>query len=151
VQQFEKENHLRWDSLGEYLALAASFEHLGEKYDNRHARMLGKTLDEATAQYLLNVKSPSRKCGELDNRGSCLWLTLYWAQALAAQTEDAELAARFAPMAEKLAAEAETIIEELNAVQGQPMDIGGYYRPDPRRAAAAMRPSARLVEILDAV
>jgi isocitrate dehydrogenase len=141
VQQFEKENHLRWDSLGEFMALAASFEHLADRFDNDQVRVLGKTLEEATAQYLLNGKAPSRKCGEIDNRGSQFYLTLYWAQALAAQTDDRALAARFAPIAKDLAGNESTIVAELIDCQGKPMDIGGYYKPDPELAFAAMRPS----------
>jgi len=142
VQQFLKENHLRWDSLGEYLALAVSFELLASATGNRGAQILADTLDRATGVLLDTGKSPSRKCGELDNRGSQFYLTLYWAQALAAQTDDAALAARFAPLAERLARDEATIVEELNAVQGAPVDIGGYYFPDFERATAAMRPSA---------
>ena len=142
VQQFLKENHLRWDSLGEFLALAVSFELLASVTGNRGAQILADTLDRATGELLDNEKSPSRKCGELDNRGSHFYLTLYWAQALAVQTDDPELARRFAPLAERLAADEATIVDELNAVQGQPVDIGGYYAPDPTLATAAMRPSA---------
>ena len=141
VQQFEKENHLRWDSLGEFLALGVSLEHLANVHDNPKAAVLAKTLDAATAQFLEANKSPSRKVGELDNRGSHFYLTLYWAQALAAQTEDAELQARFAPLAAKLAESEDAIVTELNEVQGSQMDIGGYFRPDSLQAAAAMRPS----------
>ena len=141
VQQFLKENHLRWDSLGEFLALAVSFELLASATGNRGAQILGETLDRATGELLDKEKSPSRKCGELDNRGSHFYLTLYWAKALAGQSTDPALAARFAPLAERLAADEATIVDELNAVQGQPVDIGGYYAPDPARAAAAMRPS----------
>jgi isocitrate dehydrogenase len=141
VQQFLKENHLRWDSLGEFLALAASFELLASATGNARAQILAETLDRATGELLDAGKSPSRKCGELDNRGSQFYLTLYWAQALAACASDRDLAARFAPLAERLAADEATIVAELNAVQGQPVDIGGYYVPDPARAAAAMRPS----------
>ncbi|MEM9606888.1 MAG: NADP-dependent isocitrate dehydrogenase [Actinomycetota bacterium] len=142
VQQFEKENHLRWDSLGEFMALAASFDHLSDATGNPGAKILGATLDEATAKLLDTNKSPSRKVNELDNRGSHFYLALYWAEALAAQTEDTDLAARFAPLAETLAANEQTIVDELNEVQGQPMDIGGYYHPDPAQAEAAMRPSS---------
>ena len=131
VQQFLKENHLRWDSLGEFLALAASFELLATATGNPGAQILADTLDRATGELLDNGKSPSRKCGELDNRGSQFYLTLYWAKALAAQTADPALAARFAPLAERLAADEATIVDELNAVQGRPVDIGGYYAPDP--------------------
>jgi isocitrate dehydrogenase len=151
VQQFEAEGHLRWDSLGEFLALAASFEHLAEHFDNAAAHLLGETLDEATGQLLLNRKAPSRKVHELDNRGSQFYLALYWAQALAAQTTDTALAARFAPVAEALGANEERIVEELNAAQGPPQDIGGYYRPDVARAERAMRPSAAFNEIIDGI
>ena len=142
VQQFERENHLRWDSLGEFLALAVSLEFLADKADNPRARLLGQTLDRATGTLLEDGRSPSRKVGELDNRGSHFYLALHWAQELARQTEDAELAARFAPLAERLAADEAAIVEELAAGQGAPVDLGGYYRPDPEKAAAAMRPSA---------
>jgi isocitrate dehydrogenase len=142
VQQFVKENHLRWDSLGEFLALAASFELLATSTGNPSAQILADTLDQATGELLDTGKSPSRKCGELDNRGSQFYLALYWAQALAQQTDDPGLAARFKPLAERLAADETTIVEELNAVQGQPVDLGGYYLPDPDLASAAMRPSA---------
>jgi isocitrate dehydrogenase len=142
VQQFLKENHLRWDSLGEFLALAVSFELLATSTGNPGAQILADTLDQATGQLLDNGKSPSRRCGELDNRGSQFYLTMYWAQALAAQTADPALAARFAPLAGRLAADEAAIVDELNAVQGQPADIGGYYSPDPVRASSAMRPSA---------
>ncbi len=141
VQQFEKENHLRWDSLGEFLALGVSLEHLAKVHGNPKAAVLAQTLDTATAQFLEANKSPSRKVGELDNRGSHFYLTLYWAQALAAQSEDAELQARFAPLAESLSASEDAIVAELNEAQGKAMDIGGYYRPDAARAAAALRPS----------
>ena len=148
VQQFEKENHLRWDSLGEFLALAASFEHLAEHFDHGSAHVLGQTLDDATTQYLLQNKAPSRKCGELDNRGSHYFLARFWAEALAKQTEDATLATRFAPIAEELASNEDAIVGELNAVQGQAVGIGGYYRPDAELAGRAMRPSATLNRIL---
>jgi len=151
VQQFEAEGHLRWDSLGEFLALAASLEHLGENFDNAAARLLGETLDTATAQLLLNRKAPSRKVHELDNRGSQFYLALYWAQAVAAQDTDKELAARFAPIAESLAANEEKIVEELNAAQGPAQDIGGYYRPDVELAEKAMRPSATFNGIIDSI
>jgi isocitrate dehydrogenase len=151
VQQFEEEGHLRWDSLGEFLALAASLEHLGENFDNNAARLLGETLETATAQLLLNRKAPSRKVHELDNRGSQFYLALYWAQAVAAQDTDKELAARFAPIAESLAAQEEKIVGELNAAQGPAQDVGGYYRPDVARAEKAMRPSATFNRIIDAV
>jgi isocitrate dehydrogenase len=151
VQQFEAEGHLRWDSLGEFLALAASLEHLGEHFDNGAARLLGETLDEATAQLLLNRKAPSRKVHELDNRGSHFYLALYWARALAAQSTDAELAARFAPVAEELGRNEDGIVEELNGAQGPPQDLGGYYRPVVALAEKAMRPSPRLNRIIDSI
>ena len=149
VQQFEKENHLRWDSLGEFLALGVSFEHLAEVNDNAVAAMLGETLDTATEKVLLNRKSPSRKVNELDNRGSHFYLAMYWAEAMAAQTTDADLAAKFAPLAEALAANEDTIVTELNDAQDQPMDIGGYFFPDEDLARAAMRPSPTLNGIID--
>ena len=151
VQQFEEEGHLRWDSLGEFLALAASLEHLGEHFDNDAARRLGKTLDEATAQVLLNRKAPSRKVHELDNRGSHFYLALYWAQAVAAQTTDEALAGKFAPIAAQLAANEDKIVAELNAAQGSPQNVGGYYRPDVALAEKAMRPSPTLNAIIDAI
>ncbi len=151
VQQFTAEGHLRWDSLGEFLALAVSLDHLGDKHDNAAARILGETLDVATTQYLLNRKSPSRKVNELDNRGSHFYLAMYWAQALAAQDSDADLAARFAKVAEALAASETTIVDELNAVQGAPVDLGGYYDCNDELIAKAMRPSATLNAIIAAV
>ena len=141
VQQFLSENHLRWDSLGEFLALGVSLEHLARVFENPKAQVLADTLDAANTKFLEENKSPSRKCGELDNRGSHFYLALYWAEALAAQDADADLKARFAPLAQALAENEATIVEELNAVQGSPADIGGYYRPDPALIAAAMRPS----------
>jgi isocitrate dehydrogenase len=149
VQQFEKENYLRWDSLGEFLALAASLEHLADRFDLPSARVLGKALEEATGAYLVNGKAPARKCGEIDNRGSQYYLALYWAQALARQREDAELAARCAPVARELAAGEATITAELIRVQGRPVDIGGYYMPDPELAGRAMRPSETFNAILE--
>ncbi len=151
VQQFQKEGHLRWDSLGEYLALAASLQHLGEEFDNGGARVLAAALDAATARYLENARSPSRKVGELDNRGSTFYLTLYWAQALAEQTADGALAERFAPVAAALAESEERILSELNGAQGGPQDVGGYYLRDQAKADAAMRPSATLRGILDGI
>jgi isocitrate dehydrogenase len=142
VQQLVKENHLRWDSLGEFLALAVSLELLADKTDNPRAAVLARTLDAATGALLENGKSPSRKVGELDNRGSHFYLARYWARALADQTDDAPLAEAFAPLAERLAAEEETIVAELNGAQGQPVDLGGYYFVDRDKATAAMRPSA---------
>ncbi|MXG89458.1 NADP-dependent isocitrate dehydrogenase [Nocardioides flavescens] len=144
VQQLVKENYLRWDSLGEFFALAASFEHLAGYADNAGAQVLADTLDKATGTFLENDKSPTRRIGGIDNRGSHFYLALYWAQELAQQTQDAELAAAFAPLAETLAAQEETIVAELNGVQGSPADIGGYYRPDPAKAAEVMRPSTTL-------
>ncbi|PTT28347.1 NADP-dependent isocitrate dehydrogenase [Pseudomonas sp. HMWF021] len=142
VQQLVEENFLRWDSLGEFLALAASLEHLGVNYNNPKALVLSKTLDQATGQFLDNNKSPSRKVGNIDNRGSHFYLALYWAQALAAQTEDAALQAQFAPLAKTLTENEATIVAELNAVQGKPVDIGGYYHADAELISKAMRPSA---------
>jgi isocitrate dehydrogenase len=151
VQQLVKENHLRWDSLGEFLALAVSLEFLADKTDNPRAGILGRTLDAATGTLLENGKSPSRRVGELDNRGSHFFLALYWAQELAKQTDDAELAAAFGPVAERLAADEEAIVSELAAVQGQPVDLGGYFFVDREKATAAMRPSATLNAAIDAV
>ncbi len=151
VQQFEKEGHLRWDSLGEYMALSASLQHLGEQFANPGARVLGDALDAATADYLKYARSPERGVHELDNRGSTFYLTLYWARALAAQDVDPKLAGRFAPVAAALGDNEETILAELNRAQGSPQDLGGYYRPDSARAEAAMRPSATLNAIVDAV
>jgi isocitrate dehydrogenase len=151
VQQLQQEGHLRWDSLGEYMALAASFQHLAEQFDNAAARVLGDTLDEATARYLSEARSPSAKVHELDNRGSTFYLTLYWAEALAGQRADTRLAERFRPVAEALAASEAKILAELAAAQGSPQDLGGYYRPDPERTAAVMRPSATLNAIIDGI
>lgn len=144
VQQFESEGHLRWDSLGEFLALAVSLEHLANAYGNDKAQILADTLDEATAKFLQNNKSPSRKVNELDNRGSHYYLALYWAQAMATQENDDSLKAQFAPLAERLSQDEATIVEELNAAQGNPVDINGYYAPDTEKASAAMRPSPTL-------
>jgi isocitrate dehydrogenase len=151
VQQFVAEGHLRWDSLGEFLALAASLDHLGEHFDNAGARLLGQTLDEATAALLLNRKAPSRKVHELDNRGSHFYLALYWAQALAAQSADEALAARFAPVAAALAANEDKIVGELAAAQGPAQDLGGYYLPDAALAEQAMRPSVTFNEVIASV
>jgi len=148
VQQFNRENHLRWDSLGEFLALAVSLELLADRDENPRAKLLAETLDRATGRVLEEDRSPSRKVGELDNRGSHFYLALYWAGELAEQSADPEIAARFEPLAERLAAEEEKIVGELAAVQGVPVDIGGYYRPDPVRAASEMRPSQTLNESL---
>ncbi len=141
VQQFAAENHLRWDSLGEFLALGVSLEHLATVFDNPKAQVLADTLDTATTRFLAENKSPSRKVNELDNRGSHLYFALYWAEALAAQDADTDLKARFAPLAKALSANETQIVEELIAVQGVAMDIGGYYRPDEKLIAKAMRPS----------
>ena len=151
VQQFNEENHLRWDSLGEFLALAVSLEHLAQKTGNAKAQVLADALDAATEQLLLNDKSPKRKAGQLDNRGSHFYIALYWAQALAAQDKDAELKAVFAPVAEKLAAQEAVILAELSAGAGKPADIGGYYAPDAEKTAKAMRPSAALNAVIDAL
>jgi isocitrate dehydrogenase len=144
VQQLVKENYLRWDSLGEFFALAASFEHLAGYADNKGAQVLADTLDRATGTFLNEDKSPTRRVGGIDNRGSHFYLALYWAQEIAAQTDDADLAAVFKPFAESLAADEQKIVDELIAVQGSPADIGGYYRPDGEKADRVMRPSATL-------
>ncbi len=144
VQQFLQENHLRWDSLGEFLALAASLDHVGTSRANAKAKILAKTLDQANGKFLDTNKSPSRKTGELDNRGSHFYLALYWARALAAQDEDTALRDQFAPLARLLADNEDKIVSELNQVQGKPVDIGGYFHPNPELASQAMRPSATL-------
>jgi isocitrate dehydrogenase len=151
VQQLVRENHLRWDSLGEFLALAVSLELLAEADDNQQARILATTLDKATGTLLETGRSPSRRVGELDNRGSHFYLALYWAQELAGQTEDPALASAFAPLAEELAANEETIVSELNAVQGEPVDLGGYYFVDREKADEVMRPSATFNRAIDAL
>ena len=151
VQQFVQENYLRWDSLGEFLAMAASYDHLGQLYKNSKATVLGETLDAATGKFLLENKSPSRKVGGLDNRGSHFYLALYWAQALAAQTKDAALAKQFTVVAEALTKNEQIIVTELAAVQGSPIDIQGYYRPEPEICARAMRPSTTLNQIIDGI
>ena len=151
VQQLVEENHLRWDSLGEFLALAVSFEDLGIKTGNNKAKILAKTLDAATGKLLDNRKSPSPKTGELDNRGSQFYLSMYWAQELAAQTDDAELAAHFAPLAKSLTDNEATIVAELLAVQGKPVDIGGYFKLDEAKVSAAMRPSATFNKAIDSL
>ncbi|HET6860860.1 MAG TPA: NADP-dependent isocitrate dehydrogenase, partial [Streptomyces sp.] len=148
VQQLVKENYLRWDSLGEFLALAVSFEHLAQTTDNARAQILADTLDRATGTFLNEDKSPSRKVGGIDNRGSHFYLALYWAQELARQTEDAPLAEAFAALAGSLSEQEQTIVAELGAVQGSPTDIGGYFRPDPAKAAAVMRPSKTFNEAI---
>ncbi|AKS35556.1 NADP-dependent isocitrate dehydrogenase [Mycolicibacterium goodii] len=151
VHQLVEENHLRWDSLGEFLALGASLEDMGEKTDNAKAKVLAKALDTATGKLLEENKSPSRRTGELDNRGSQFYLALFWAQALAEQTEDAELAEHFAPLAKALAEQEETIVSELNSVQGKSVDIGGYYFPDPDKTSEVMRPSETFNTTLETV
>ncbi|MDE0890448.1 MAG: NADP-dependent isocitrate dehydrogenase [Phycisphaerales bacterium] len=151
VQQFEKENHLRWDSLGEFLALAASLEHLADHFDLPSARMLGRTLDQATTQYLLQNKAPSRKCGEADNRTTHFHVALFWAEALATQTEDTKLAIRFAEIARQLRENEDAIVSFLNKMQGKSMDIGGYFKPNPKKAVEAMRPCDELNRIIDGV
>ncbi|MUU70449.1 NADP-dependent isocitrate dehydrogenase [Pseudarthrobacter sp. GA104] len=148
VQQLLKENHLRWDSLGEFLALAVSFEHLATTTDNKRAQVLADTLDRATGTFLLENKSPSRRAGELDNRGSHYFLARYWAEELAKQTDDADLAASFISIAGELSSKEETIVGELAEVQGSPVDIGGYYHPDEAKVSAVMRPSATLNKVL---
>ncbi len=151
VQQFNEENHLRWDSLGEFLALAVSLEHLAQKTGNTKAQVLADTLDSATEQLLLNDKSPRRKAGELDNRGSHYYLARYWAESLAAQDKDAELKAQFAPVAQALTEKEAVILDELNGVQGKAVDIKGYYAPCEESASAAMRPSATLNAVIDGI
>jgi isocitrate dehydrogenase len=151
VEQFLKENYLRWDSLGEFFAIAASFEHLAETQHHARAKVLAETLDAATGRFLECDRSPGRKLGTIDNRGSHFYLALYWAQALASQSADPGLAAVFAPVAEKLAAGEQRIVAELLAVQGRPVDVGGYYQPDEAKAAAALRPSPEFNAILAAV
>jgi isocitrate dehydrogenase len=148
VQQLVKENYLRWDSLGEFFALAASFEHLATSTGNARAQVLADTLDRATGTFLNEDKSPSRKLGGIDNRGSHFYLAMYWAQELAKQTDDAQLAEAFAGLAKTLTEQERTIVDELIAVQGSPVDIGGYYHPDAAKASAAMRPSATFNEAI---
>jgi len=151
VEQFEKEGYLRWDSLGEFLALAASLEHLAKVANNQAAKILADTLDQANAKFLESNKSPARKVGEIDNRGSHFYLSLYWAQALAQQTQDKNLAARFAKIAKEMADNEAKISAELVAAQGKPVDVGGYYHPDDAKASKAMRPSQTLNAIVDAI
>jgi isocitrate dehydrogenase len=148
IQQFLTEGHLRWDSLGEFLALTVSLEQLGEKYNNKKALILSETLDEATEVFLKNNRSPSRKMNEIDNRGSHFYLALYWAQALAKQNKDSELKAHFSELAEKLTANEAKILKELVEAQGKPVDIGGYYYPSEDLVNKAMRPSETLIKIL---
>jgi isocitrate dehydrogenase len=151
VQQFVSEGHLRWDSLGEFLALTVSLEHMANTTDNKRAALLGKTLDEGVSQYLVNRKAPSRKAGELDNRGTHFYLGMYWAEALAAQTEDAELQAKFKDVAKQLKDNEATILAEIAAAEGKPTEMGGYYKPNKEMVAKAMRPSATLNAIIDAI
>jgi isocitrate dehydrogenase len=148
VEQLQAENHLRWDSLGEYLALAASFDHLARTSGNARAKILGDTLDRATATYLNENKAPSRRVNEIDNRGSTFYIALYWSEELAAQTDDAEVAAAFASLAKMLRENEPVIAKELLSVQGRPVDLGGYYKPDPVKADAIMRPSKTLNDAL---
>jgi len=150
VKQFVEENHLRWDSLGEILALGAALESIALRDDNSKATVLVKTLESATEKLLDNGKSPSRRTGEIDNRGSHFYLALYWTQELAAQDADSELKAQFAPLARALAKNEDKIMEELNSVQGMPVDIGGYYQPELAKVTAAMRPSSTFNAIIDA-
>jgi isocitrate dehydrogenase len=149
VQQFQKEGYLRWDSLGEFSAFGASLEHMANTYQNAKAGVLATTLDQAIAKFLDNDKSPARKVGQIDNRGSHFYLALYWAEALAAQTKDVDMQARFAKVAKQLQDNETTIVAELIAAQGKPVDMGGYYHPDAQATGKAMRPSATLNGIID--
>jgi isocitrate dehydrogenase len=151
VQQFLAEGHLRWDSLGEFLALAVSIEELAEKTGNARATLIANALNDANRRYLEENKAPSRKVNELDNRGSHFYVAMYWAEAVANQTADAELAARFAPVAKALAENEDAIVAELESAQGEPVDIGGYFHPNEDLASAAMRPSATLNGIIDSI
>jgi len=151
VQQFEEEGHLRWDSLGEFLALAESLDHMGRASGNAKAKVFAEALHRANTKFLDSDKSPGRKVGELDTRGSHFYLALYWAEALAAQNEDKELQARFAKVYEQLAEYEATIVAELNAAQGRAVDLGGYYRPNPALASRAMRPSATFNATVDGI
>jgi isocitrate dehydrogenase len=151
VQQFQQEGYLRWDSLGEFLALGASLEHLGQKFNNAKAQVLAETLDQANSRILENNKSPARKVGEIDNRGSHFYLALYWAQALAAQTRDKDIQARFTTLAKTLADSEAKIHAELIAAQGKPVDMGGYFHPDFEKTSKAMRPSTTLNTALAAI
>jgi isocitrate dehydrogenase len=151
VQQLLQENHLRWDSLGEFLALAVSLEDMAIKTGSVKAKVLASTLDKANSLFLNNDKSPSRKVGELDTRGSHFYLATYWAQALAAQDEDSELKTKFEPVAKQLTDNEATIVAELNAVQGKAVDLGGYYRPDREMTSKVMRPSASLNAVIDSL
>jgi isocitrate dehydrogenase len=151
VQQFVQEGYLRWDSLGEFLALAVSLEHLAATFKNEKAQLLADTLDKANAKFLENNRNPARKVGQIDNRGSHFYLAMYWAEALAEQTKDKDLAVRFAKVAKQLQDNETKINEELIGAQGKPQDIGGYYHPDPARTEKAMRPSATLNAIVNAI
>jgi isocitrate dehydrogenase len=151
IEQFQKEGYLRWDSLGEFLALQASFEHLAQTQDNKKAQILADALDEANAKFLATDKSPARKVGGIDNRGSHFYLAMYWAEALANQTSDSEIASKFAPIAEALKENEAKINEELISAQGKPQDVGGYYHSDSEKAYAAMRPSATFNAIVDGI
>ena len=149
VQQFVKEGHLRWDSLGEFLALAESFSHLSQAKKNKKAQVLAETLDRATGKLMDNRKSPGRELGELDNIGSHVYEALYWAQELAAQNDDQDLKKQFAPIAKELESKIDTILGEIKAAKGKPQDIGGYFHPDIEKVKAAMRPSATFNKILE--
>jgi isocitrate dehydrogenase len=151
VQQFEEENYLRWDSLGEFLALASSFEHLAQRTNNARAQVLADTLDRANGRFLDADRSPGRKLGTIDNRGSHFYLSLYWADELAKQTADADLANKFSNVAAQLAANEETIVKELLAVQGNKVDLGGYFHPNPELARAAMRPSVTMNALVESL
>jgi len=151
VEQFLREGYLRWDSLGEFLALQASFEHLAQTQGNSKAQILADALDEANAKFLANDRSPARKVGQIDNRGSHFYLAMYWAEALAAQSSDPEIAATFAPIAKAMQESEAKINEELIAAQGSPQDVGGYYHPDSKKAYATMRPSKALNAIVDGI
>jgi isocitrate dehydrogenase len=151
IEQFLHEGYLRWDSLGEFLALQASLEHLAQTQGNKKAQVLADALDTANAKFLANDRSPARKVGQIDNRGSHFYLAMYWAEALAEQTSDAEISAKFASVAEAMQDNEAKINDELIAAQGKPQDVGGYYHPDPDRAYAAMRPSAALNSIIDSI
>ena len=151
VEQFINEGHLRWDSLGEFLALAVSLEHLGLKYGNQKALVLAETLDNATSEFLLKDRSPSRKVGELDNRGSHFYLAMYWAEALSSQNKDSELRDKFSVIVKLMKANEDLIVKELNDAQGKPVNIGGYYMPDAKLISAAMRPSKTFNDIIASV
>jgi isocitrate dehydrogenase len=151
VQQFVAENYLRWDSLGEFFALAPSFDHIAETFGNAKAKVLAETLDAATGKFLENDRSPGRKLGTTDNRGSHFYLALYWAAELASQDKDADLKALFTPISAELTTNEAKIVDELLAVQGKPVDIGGYFQPDDIKASAALRPSPTLNAILEKI